>query len=85
MTSSAATSSAFLVMRNKSPLDKDVGKYKAGRYIISLYCNHLSLQQNLKDVYIAMSISTYVGNAKCNTVELLSAPLKIGNIREGLS
>ena len=84
LTSSAITSGEFLVKRNKSLLDKDVGKYKAGRYIKSLYCNHLSHQQNLKDVYIAMSISTYVGNVKCDTVELLSAPLKIGNIREGL-
>ena len=42
LTSSAVTSGEFLVMRNKSPLDKDVGKYKAGRYKKSLCCNHLS-------------------------------------------
>ena len=44
LTSSAITSGEFLVKRNKSLLDKDVGKYKAGRHKISLCCNHLSQQ-----------------------------------------
>ena len=61
LTSSATTSSEFFVMRNKNPLDKDVGEYKAGRYKKSLCRTHLSHQQNLKDVYIVMAISTYFG------------------------
>ena len=67
LTSSATTSSEFFVMRNKSPLDKDVGEYKAGRYKKSLYRNRLSYQQNLKDVYIVIAISTYFG--KVNAIK----------------
>ena len=62
LTSSATTSSEFLEMRNKSPLDKDVGEYKEGWYKKSLCRTHLSHQQNLKDVNIVMAISTYFGN-----------------------
>ena len=72
-------------MRNKSPLDKGMGEYKAVQYKISMYWNRLSCQQNLKDVYIVKTISTYFGKVKCDKVELFRAPLNKGKILEGLS
>ena len=70
--------------RNKSPLDKDGGKYQAGRYIKSLYCNHLSQHQNLKMSGIAIVIITR-GCSQMPRSDVASCPLKLGIIREGLT
>ena len=62
-------------MRNKSPLDKDLGKHKVEG--IKDHCAvYLSHQSNLKDVGIAMVITTYEGAVKCLTSGVASCPVE---------